>query len=327
MILVVGGAGYIGSHMLKALRQAGEPHLVLDDFSQGHREALQGSPFVEGDFGDSEFLGKVFREHAIDAVMHFGAFISVGESVRDPAKYWRNNLAKTLALVTAMGDAGITRLVFSSTAAIFGEPDYVPIDENHPKRPTSPYGASKLAVEQLLSDFDRGYGLKSVCLRYFNAAGADPDGVLGEDHEPEEHLIPVALLAAMGQRPTLKLFGTDYETKDGTCIRDYVHVMDLAQAHLLAVKHLRSGGESRAYNLGSGTGFSVRQVIQAVEKVIGMPVPAEDSPRRPGDPAVLVASSTKIKGDWNWKPAYDDLEMIVRHAWDWKRARPKGYES
>lgn len=327
MILVIGGAGYIGSHMLKLLRECGEPHLVLDDFSQGHAEALRDSPFVKGDLGDPQVLRKIFSEHPIDTVMHFAAFISVGESVRKPGKYWLNNAGKVISLLTEMQAAGIDRFVFSSTAAVFGEPQYVPIDESHPKNPTNPYGQSKLAVERMLGDFDTAYGLRSVCLRYFNASGSDPEGVLGEDHDPEEHIIPVALLAAMGKRPAMKIFGTDYDTPDGTCVRDYVHVMDLAQAHLLAVKHLRAGGESRQYNLGNGQGFSVREVLNTVEKVLEAPLLVEEADRRPGDPAKLIASSEAIRRDWGWSPAIPDLEEIVRHAWLWRRTHPEGYGS
>ncbi len=326
MILVVGGAGYIGSHMLKLLRDENEEHIVFDNFEQGHRDALLGSPSFQGDLRNPNDLLRVFEKHPdIDVVMHFAAYISVGESVREPSKYWHNNTAGVLNLVDAMRFAKVNKLVFSSTAAIFGEPQYVPIDEEHPKSPTSPYGQTKLAVEKMLSDFDRGYGLNAVCLRYFNAAGADPSGQIGEDHEPEEHLIPVAILAALGKRPAMKVFGTDYDTVDGTCVRDYVHILDLAKAHLLAVRHLRSGGESRHYNLGNGKGFSVRQVLDTTEKVIGMPVPREDGPRRPGDPATLIASSEKISRDWGWKPEYPDLETIVSHAWEWHRGHPEGY--
>lgn len=326
MILVVGGAGYIGSHMLKLLREKNEPHLVFDNFENGHRGALQGSSSIQGDLRNPNDLLEAFARHQnIDVVMHFAAYISVGESVREPSKYWHNNTTGVLNLLDAMRQAGVNKFVFSSTAAIFGEPQYVPIDEEHPKNPTSPYGQSKLAVEKLLADFDRGYGLKSVCLRYFNASGADPSGAIGEDHDPEEHLIPVAILAALGRRAAMKVFGNDYDTEDGTCVRDYIHVLDLAQAHLAAVQHLRDGGESRQYNLGNGKGFSVRQVLDTTEKVIGMPVPREDGPRRPGDPAKLIASSEKICCDWGWKPKYPDLQTIVQHAWEWHRTHPVGY--
>jgi UDP-glucose 4-epimerase len=325
MILVVGGAGYIGSHMCKLLRASGEDHLVFDNFEQGHRAALQESPFVEGDLRNADDLEQVFGQHKIDLVMHFAAYISVGESVREPAKYFDNNTSGVLTLLEAMRTHDIKNFVFSSTAAIFGEPEYVPIDEQHPKNPTSPYGDSKLAVEVMLKSFDRAYGLKSVCLRYFNAAGADPDGQIGEDHHPEEHLIPLAILAAMGKKPSLKIFGTDYDTKDGTCVRDYVHILDLADAHLQAIKHLRSGGESRRYNLGNGQGFTVKEVIETVERVSGKSVPHESAPRRPGDPAKLIASSSRIREDWSWSPKFPKLETIVETAWKWHSGHPDGY--
>jgi UDP-glucose 4-epimerase len=326
MILVVGGAGYIGSHMLKLLRDENEPHVVFDNFENGHREALNGSTFIQGDLRNPNDLLRAFEKYPeIDVVMHFAAYISVGESVREPSKYWHNNTTGVLNLLDAMRFAKVGKFVFSSTAAIFGEPEYVPLDEDHPKKPTSPYGQSKLAVERMLADFDRGYGLKSVCLRYFNASGADPSGTIGEDHDPEEHLIPVAILSALGRRGAMKVFGTDYDTPDGTCVRDYIHVLDLARAHLLAVRHLRKDGESRQYNLGNGTGFTVRQVLDTTEKVIGMPVPREDGARRPGDPAKLIASSAKIAQDWGWKPEYPDLVTIVKHAWEWHRTHPVGY--
>lgn len=326
MILVVGGAGYIGSHLCKLLRDRSEPHVVFDNFEQGHRAAVPGSPVFEGDLRNQADLERVFQEHKIDLVMHFAAYISVGESVREPAKYWQNNTAGVLNLLQAMDHAGVRSIVFSSTAAIFGEPEYVPIDEDHPKAPVNPYGASKLTVERMLGDFDKAKGIRSVCLRYFNASGADPSGEIGEDHDPEEHLIPVAMLAALGRRPALKVFGNDYPTPDGTCVRDYIHILDLAEAHLLAVQHLRSGGESRRYNLGNGEGFSVRQVIETVGAVIGRPVPHEDAERREGDPATLIASSKRIREDWGWAPRYPDLKTIVEHAWRWHSAHPHGYD-
>jgi len=325
LILVVGGAGYIGSHMCMKLREAGEPFLVFDNLSSGHEEALQGSPLIQGDLRSRADLDRVFDAHEIDLVMHFAANISVGESVREPAKYYDNNFAGVLTLLDAMRAHGVNRFVFSSTAAIFGEPEYVPIDEDHPKAPTSPYGHSKLMVERVLADYDRAYGLQSVCLRYFNAAGADPSGQIGEDHTPEEHLIPVAIQAALGLRPGLKVFGSDYDTPDGTCVRDYIHVLDLATAHQLAVLHLRAGKGSRAFNLGNGQGFSVRQVIETVEAVSGRPVPREDADRRPGDPAKLVASSDRIRKELGWHPEFTQLTQIVQTAWDWHREHPKGF--
>lgn len=326
MILVVGGAGYIGSHMIRLLREAGEKHLVLDNFEAGHRAAIGESPFVEADLRDKASLEKVFADHPeIDSVIHMAAYIAVGESEREPGKYWLNNTAGVLNLLETMRGAGVSKIVFSSTAAVFGEPQYTPLDENHPKSPTSVYGDTKLAVERMLDGYDRAHGLKSVCLRYFNACGAAPDASIGEDHFPEEHLVPLAIFAAMGRRAALKVFGTDWPTPDGTCVRDYVHVLDLAAAHLLAIKHLRGGGDSRKYNLGNGRGFSVREVLDTVGKVSGKPVPADDAPRRAGDPAILIASSEAVREAWGWKPQYDDLETIVRHAWAWHEGHPEGY--
>jgi len=326
MILVVGGAGYIGSHMCKLLREAGESHLVFDNLSQGHRAAVQGSPFIQGDLRNRKELDQVFQTNNIDLVMHFAAFISVGESVKQPAKYWDNNTAGVLTLLESIRANDINKFVFSSTAAIFGEPQYVPIDEAHPTNPTNPYGDTKLAVERMLKDYDIAYDFRSVSLRYFNAAGADPENQIGEDHHPEEHLIPLAISAAMGLRPQLKIFGTDYETKDGTCVRDYIHILDLASAHLAAIRHLRNGGESRQYNLGNGQGFTVREVIDTVERVSGKKVPHEEAPRRAGDPAKLIASSDRIRRDWGWSPKYPSLDKIVETAWNWHSSHPRGYD-
>jgi UDP-glucose 4-epimerase len=312
--------------MCKVLREANEPHLVFDNLSQGHKAAVKDSPLVVADLRDKEQLERVFGEHDIDLVMHFAAYISVGESVREPAKYWENNTAGVLTLLETMKENGINKFVFSSTAAIFGEPQYVPIDEDHPKDPANTYGDTKLASERILKTFDTAYGCKAVCLRYFNAAGADPDGQIGEDHEPEEHLVPLAIKAALGQRPGLKIFGTDYDTPDGTCVRDYIHILDLAEAHSLAVKHLRSGGDSRQYNLGNGQGFSVKQVIETVERLAGKKVPHENAARRPGDPAKLIASSDRIREDWNWSPKMPKLEAIVETAWNWHSNHPNGYD-
>lgn len=327
MILVVGGAGYIGSHMCRLLRDSDVPHTVFDNLSAGHVEAISGSPLIEGDLRSREDLERAFATQPFDVVMHFAAHISVGESVRDPAKYFDNNAVGVFTLLESMRAHAIDKFVFSSTAAVFGEPAYVPIDETHPNSPTSPYGHSKLMAETMLGAYDRAYGVRSVCLRYFNAAGAHPDGTIGEDHAPEEHLIPLAIQAAMGQRPPLKVFGTDYDTPDGTCVRDYVHICDLASAHLLAVRHLREGGDSQKFNLGNGQGFSVKEVIEMVERVGGRPVPHEEAPRRPGDPAKLIASSARIRSDWGWEPEFPDLETIVEHAWRWHEAHPRGYAS
>jgi UDP-glucose 4-epimerase len=312
--------------MLQRLRETGEPHLVFDNLEQGHEEALQGSPLFRGDVRNPDDLRHVFAENPnIDVVIHFAAYIAVGESVKDPGKYFLNNTMAVVGLLDAMRAANVNKIVFSSTAAIFGEPQYVPIDEKHPKAPTSPYGDSKLMVEKIFEAYDVAHSVKSVCLRYFNAAGADPEARIGEDHHPETHLVPVAILAAAGRAPALKVFGTDYDTPDGTCVRDYIHVLDLAEAHLLAVKHLRQDGDSRRYNLGNGQGFSVKQVIETVSKVVGQPVPHEEGPRRAGDPARLIASSQAIRDDWGWDPKYPDVETIVEHAWNWHRTHPEGY--
>ena len=325
MILVLGGAGYIGSHMCRRLRDAGIEHLVFDNLERGFRKAIGDSPFVQGDLRDHDAIRSVFAQHEIDVVMHFAAYIEVGESVREPADFYANNVVAVHNLFEAMRENGISQFVFSSTAAVYGEPQYVPIDEDHPKNPTSPYGDTKLAVERMADAYSAAYGMRAACLRYFNAAGAHPDGEIGEAHNPETHLLPIAILAAQGKRPPLTVFGEDYDTVDGTCVRDYVHVMDLADAHLLAVEHLRHGGGSRKYNLGSGTGFSVRQVIETIEKVTGKQVPYSIGARRAGDPAKLIAKSDRIRTELNWKPNFDDLKTIVQHAWKWHESHPNGY--
>jgi UDP-glucose 4-epimerase len=312
--------------MCRLLASSGEPYVVFDSLEQGHRAAIGGAEFRRGDLRNPGDLAGVFADYPdIDVVLHFAAWISVGESVREPLKYYRNNTVGVLNLLDAMRAAAKDKIVFSSTAAVYGEPEYVPIDEDHPKNPTSPYGESKLWAERMLAAADRAHGIRSVCLRYFNASGADPSAEIGEDHHPEEHLIPLAIAAAAGTRPALKVFGTDWDTPDGTCVRDYVHVNDLAEAHLLAVRHLRAGGESRVYNLGNGQGFSVREVLRTVGEAVGRQVPAEDAPRRPGDPARLIASSERIRRDWGWTPRYPDLREIVDHAWAWHRSHPNGY--
>jgi UDP-glucose 4-epimerase len=328
MILVIGGAGYIGSHMLQLLRESNEPHIVFDNLERGHRKAVQDSRLMVGDLRSSDDVESLLRSTPeIDVVMHFAAYAYVGESVGEPAKYWENNTAAVMRLLDTMRGHGISKFVFSSTCATFGEPDYIPIDEKHPQRPINPYGESKLVVEKILDTYDHAYQTRSACLRYFNAAGADPLGRIGEDHRPEVHLIPNAIYAAMGKTGPLKVFGSDYPTPDGTCVRDYIHVHDLARAHLLAVQHLRNGGDSRKYNLGNGKGFSIKDVIDVVSKVTGKPVPFEMADRRPGDPATLVGGSGKIKGDWGWEPIYGDLETIVEHAWNWHRTHPDGYDT
>jgi UDP-glucose 4-epimerase len=322
-ILVVGGAGYIGSHMVKELLAAGHAVIVLDNFSTGHRTLLPGGRLIEGDLDDPKLLETLFSRHQIDAVMHFAAFSLVGESVVDPLKYYRNNLAGTMALLGAMIQFNVKKFIFSSTAAVYGEPVQLPITETHPSRPTNPYGATKIAVERMLADCDQAYGLKSVCLRYFNAAGADESATIGECHQPESHLIPLVLKVATGERKEIKIFGTDYDTPDGTCIRDYVHVTDLAQAHLLALNHLLDGGQSAIYNLGNSKGASVREVICLAEKITGQKIPTVETVRRAGDPAVLVASSSKIKTELGWHPCYEPLETIIQTAWNWHRKESK----
>lgn len=317
-ILVVGGAGYIGSHMVKMLLSRGHEVVTFDNLSGGHRDAVLGGEFVLGDLADPATLDALFKQHRPQAVMHFASFIQVGESVRRPGMYYRNNFSNTLNLLDAMVAHDVKHFIFSSTAAVFGEPDYVPIDEAHPNRPVNPYGRSKWMVEQVLVDYDYAYGLKSVCLRYFNAAGADPEGQLGERHEPETHLVPLILQAASGRRSEIQVFGRDYDTPDGTCVRDYIHIVDLCSAHLLALQHLTGGGVSERFNLGNGEGFSVQQVIDTVEKVTGCKVKVVDGPRRDGDPARLVADSSRARTQLGWKPVYADLESIVQHAWGWE---------
>lgn len=318
-VLVVGGAGYIGSHMVKRLLQGNYAVTTLDDFSTGHRDAIVGGTLIEGSLSDVNLLDRTFAGNRFDAVMHFASFIQVGESVAQPARYYNNNLVNTINLLDAMTRHGVNRFVFSSTAAIFGEPQYVPIDEKHPVAPINPYGCSKAMVEQVLRDYDKAYGLKSVCLRYFNACGADPGGELGERHDPETHLIPLALQAVSGRRGALTVFGRDYDTPDGTCIRDYVHVADLCEAHVKALDWLNSGGASAAFNLGNGEGFSVAEVIKAVGRVTHIPVVVNEGSRRAGDPARLVADSGLARQRLGWKPQYGNLDAIISHAWSWER--------
>ena len=318
-ILVVGGAGYIGSHMVKRLRRAGFNAVVADDLSSGHREAVLGAPLHVGDIGDAALVDALLADVRPAAVMHFASFIQVGESVAEPAKYYRNNVTATQVLLDGMRAHGVNRFIFSSTAAIFGDPQYVPIDEAHPKAPINPYGRSKWFVEQMLEDFDRAYGLRSICLRYFNAAGADPEGELGECHEPETHLIPLILQVASGRRPHIGVYGQDYATADGTCIRDYIHVEDLADAHLLALRRLLDGGASARFNLGNGNGHSVREVIEAVRRVTGHPIPVVTGARREGDPPVLVADASAAREVLGWAPRFAELDAIVAHAWAWEQ--------
>lgn len=316
-VLVVGGAGYIGSHMVRRLQGQGLALLVLDDLSSGFADAVPGAQLIVGDVADTALLDSIFTGHSIDAVMHFASFIQVGESVVKPAKYYENNVAKTLVLLAAMVRHNVRSFIFSSTAAIFGNPTSPSIDEQHPQSPINPYGRSKWMIEQLLHDYELAYGLRSVCLRYFNAAGAQPDASLGERHEPETHLIPLAIKAALGQGGALKVFGSDYPTPDGTCVRDYVHVCDLASAHLLALEHLRAGGNSLRLNLGNESGCSVKQVLTSVGEVVGKAVPHDVVGRRAGDPAVLVANSALARSALGWRPQYPALGDIVAHAVAW----------
>ena len=317
-VLVVGGAGYIGSHMVKMLLSEGHEVLTFDNLSSGHRDAVLGGAFVHGDLADVSTLDFTFSSYQPDAVLHFASFIQVGESINRPDLYYRNNVTNTLNVLDAMVKHGIKRFIFSSTAAIFGEPDYVPIDEQHRTSPLNPYGQSKLMIEKILQDYDKAFGLKSICLRYFNAAGADPDGQLGERHDPETHLIPLILQAVSGRRANINVFGRDYCTPDGTCVRDYIHVVDLCSAHLLALDYLVKKGKSNRFNLGNGAGFSVQEVIRAVERVTGKVVKVVDGPRREGDPASLVADATKARHTLGWAPSFTQLDTIVAHAWQWE---------
>lgn len=318
-VLVAGGAGYIGSHMVLMLAEQGSSVVVLDDLSSGRADAVLGGRLVHGSLADTALLERLFGGEKFDGIMHFASFIQVGESVQQPAKYYRNNVGHTLNLLDAAVRHGVGSFIFSSTAAIFGQPEYTPIDEAHTKRPINPYGRSKWMVEQVLQDYDQAYGLKSVCLRYFNAAGADPAARIGERHDPETHLIPLLLQVASGRRPHAQIFGRDYETPDGTCIRDYIHIVDLCAAHSLALAGLAGGGDSAAYNLGNGNGFSVREVIDAARDVTGKAIPVIDAPRRAGDPARLVADSRLARTRLGWSPRHADLREIVSHAWNWER--------
>lgn len=325
-ILVCGGAGYIGSHMVAYLLEEGKDVVVLDNLQKGHKGAVLCEKFYKGDLRDRAVLDKVFTENNIEAVIDFAADSLVGESVSEPIKYFENNVGGTLSLLSAMKDYGVRNIVFSSTAATYGEPENIPILESDKTFPTNPYGESKLAVEKILKWCDNAYGIKYTALRYFNAAGAHVSGKIGEHHNPETHLIPIILQVALGQRDKIMIFGDDYKTEDGTCIRDYIHVYDLASAHLLALERLMNGGESTVYNLGNGKGFSVKEVVEVARKVTGKEIKAEVAPRRAGDPAVLVASSEKAKKELNWKPEFNSLETIIETAWNWHKAHVNGYE-
>jgi UDP-glucose 4-epimerase len=323
-ILVVGGAGYIGSHAVLALKQADYKVVIFDNLEYGHRELVDRVLDVElvvGDTRDPSALATLFATHQIDAVMHFAAYIAVGESVTEPGMYYANNVVGTLNLLEAMRSAKIDKFVFSSTCAVYGVPQFTPLVEDHPFAPISPYATSKLMVENILADFDRAYGLRSVRFRYFNAAGADPSGRLGEDHSPETHLIPLVLLTAMGKREHISVYGTDYPTPDGTCIRDYVHVQDLASAHVLGLKHLLAGGDSQIFNLGNGNGFSVKEVIETATQVTGQEIKVVYGDRREGDPPILVGSSDRVRQVLGWQPEYPGLAEIIAHAWQWHQVR------
>ena len=324
-ILVTGGAGYIGSHCVAALLDRGADVVVVDDLSKGHRQAVKGGRLYIGDVADQHFLDGVFSRENVEAVIHFAAYSLVGESMSIPDEYFRNNVTAGLTLIRTMVAHKVPYLVFSSTAATFGEPVRTPIEEDDPQVPTNPYGESKLIVEKMLKWCDRAYGLKYCALRYFNVAGARADGSIGEDHRPETHLIPLILSVAQGKRDSLKLFGTDYPTPDGTCVRDYIHVEDLIDAHMLALDYLKRENTSNAFNLGNGTGFSNRQIIDAARRVTGHPIPVVEEGRRPGDPAVLIASSKKAMDMLGWRPKYTNVEDIIRTAWNWHSTHPDGY--
>jgi UDP-glucose 4-epimerase len=325
-ILVVGGAGYIGSHTVRELIESGKDVIVYDNLSCGHEQAVKGVKLIKGDIADKIKLVQTIKEYNIDSVIHFAAFIQVGESMAHPIKYYKNNVCNTINLLETMKENNVKYIVFSSSAAVYGEPEKVPIDEECAKKPTNVYGRTKLIIEDILSDFDKAYNIKYTALRYFNASGSHISGEIGEAHNPESHLIPIILNVILGKSKVLKIFGNDYPTKDGTCIRDYIHVTDLAKAHILSLEALKNGGESKVYNLGNGNGFSVLEVIKVVKQVTGEKVNYEFADRRPGDTASLVASSEKIIKELGWKQKYNSLEKIVETAWSWKKNHPDGYK-
>ena len=323
-VLVTGGAGYIGSVTVELLRAQGEQVVVLDNLARGHRQAVPAdATFYEGNLGDRALIKRITEAHPIDACVHFAAFAYVGESVEHPARYYENNVEQGIELLGALNEAGVRRFIFSSTCATYGEPQYMPLDEKHPQHPVNPYGWSKFFIERVLESYDRAYGMKFVALRYFNAAGATEH--LGEDHDPETHIIPIVLAVAEGKLPHVPVFGDDYPTHDGTAVRDYIHVTDLGTAHLLALKHLRDGGESEFINLGNGKGYSVLEVIEAARAVTGREIAVRMSPRRPGDPAHLIAKADRAREVLGWQPAHPDLADIIRSAWQWRQAHPNGY--
>lgn len=321
MILLTGGAGYIGSHANKMLNTGNCQTIIYDNLSRGHRQFVKWGQFVQGDLGDKDLLRCVMQMFPIDAVMHYASFIEVGESVAHPSIYFRNNVVNTLNLLDVMAEYKIKYLIFSSSCALYGNPLHIPIQEDHRQQPINPYGRCKWMVEQVLQDYEKAYGLRHVCLRYFNAAGADPDCEIGEWHEPETHLVPLILQVASGLRSFVEIYGTDYDTPDGTCIRDYVHVNDLASAHILAMEHLRNGGASEIFNLANTRGYSVKDVVKAAKQVTGMPIDVVEKSRREGDPAVLVGNSDKARKILGWKPQYADLIEIVQTAWTWEKIK------
>jgi UDP-glucose-4-epimerase GalE len=323
-ILVTGGAGYIGSHTTALLRASGHDVYVLDNLSTGHREAVPAGALIECDLKDRGGIERALRDWAIEAVVHFAASCYVGESVTDPAKYYRNNIVGTLNLLDAMRSVGVARIVFSSTCATYGVPTRVPITEDEPQKPVNPYGFTKLAIERALDDYSHAYGLAPIALRYFNASGAAANGQLGEDHDPETHLIPLVLQTALGQRESIQVFGTDYATPDGTCIRDYIHVDDLADAHLRAIERVRPG-QFQAFNVGTGRGYSVREVIELSRQVTGLPIAVREGPRRAGDPPELIAAADKARRELGWAPKHTNLKTIIESAWNWHRTNPTGY--
>jgi UDP-glucose 4-epimerase len=321
MILIAGGAGYIGAHANKILNERGYETVVYDNLSRGHREFAKWGHFVQGDLADKDQLRLCFKTYPIDAVMHYCAFCYVGESVDHPAEYYHNNVVNTLNLLDVMVECGVKYFIFSSTCSTYGNPLQIPMTEDHPQQPINPYGKSKLMVEQILKDYDAAYGIRHVCLRYFNAAGADPAGEIGEWHEPEPHLIPLVLKVAAGQRGDVQIYGTDYETPDGTCIRDYIHINDLAVAHILALEYLKRGSSSDAFNLGNGNGFSVKEVIHAAEQITGKSIKVVEAGRRHGDPPILVGSADKVRKILGWQPQYTSLDEIIKTAWTWQKKR------
>ncbi len=319
MILIVGGAGYIGSHINKFLHSQGKKTLVLDNLSYGHSEFVKWGEFIEGDLSDEKLLSQIFEKYPIDAVMHFAAFTYVGESVENPQKYYKNNLENTLNLLNVMKDYHVNKFIFSSTCAVYGEPEKLPLSEDHPLNPVNPYGNTKLMVEKILEDYSQAYNFNYVSLRYFNAAGADPDMEIGEWHNPETHLIPLVLDAASGRRESVSIYGTDYPTPDGTCIRDYIHVLDLAQAHYKALEYLNENNNSQVFNLGNGNGFSVKEIIETCQEVTGRKIKVIEDAPRPGDPPILVGSSQKARKMLGWNPKWTNIKDIISTAWNWQK--------